>query len=61
MKEITRKANKNEINKIFNKLAEERERKFEVKPEISDVMQEMWLQKQERNLWRRGQTSSAPD
>jgi uncharacterized protein YdcH (DUF465 family) len=58
--EIVRGANKGEIAKIFQEIAEVRSQKYEVKPEIASVIRDMVAKKAERSFWKRGLTSEAP-
>lgn len=60
MSEISRRADKKQINRIFQEIASSREKKYEVKPELSEVIQEMLRKKEERSYWKRGLTSEAP-
>ena len=59
--EMVRGSNKKEITKIFQDLAEARSQKYETKPQISEIMKDLIHKKQERNLWKQGKTSQAPD
>ena len=59
--EVVRSTNKSELRKIFKEIAEDRSRVFETKPEIASVMQDLWRRKEERNLWKQGKTSQAPN
>ena len=58
--EIVRGANKGEIAKIFQEIAEVRSQKYETKPEIASVIRDMVAKKAERSYWKRGLTSEAP-
>jgi len=40
-----------EINKIFEDMAKEKVNRFEVKPELSEIMKSMWADKQKRRHW----------
>ena len=46
-------AKSDETKKIFTELAKGRDNKYVVNSGISDVMKQMWEQKQQRNSWRR--------
>jgi len=59
--EIVRGANKGEIAKIFQEIAETRSQKYEVKPEIASVIRDMVAKKQERSFWKQDRTSQAPN
>jgi len=60
MNEISRNVNKTEVGKIFQEMADERPKKFEVKPEIAAVMKELWQRKEARSLWKQGKTREQP-
>ena len=47
-------AKTDETKKIFTELAKGRDNKYVVNSGISDVMKQMWEQKQQRNAWRNG-------
>jgi len=51
---------KKAINNIFQELVSKREKKYEVKPELANLVQDMWRKKQERSMWKQGLTSEAP-
>ena len=57
----SRNTKKAELKNIFREMAEERPRKYEVKPAIASVMQDLWRKKEERSLWKQGKTAQAPD
>jgi hypothetical protein len=59
--ELVRKANKTEITKIFQDLAEVHSKKYETIPAIGEVMRDLVRKKEERSLWKHGQTSQAPN
>jgi hypothetical protein len=58
--ELAHNANKKEITKIFQEMADARPKKYETKPEIASVIRDMVRQKEERSMWKRGLTSEAP-
>lgn len=55
-----RQANKQEISKIFQEIADARPRKYERMPAIESILKDMIAKKQERNQWKHGLTSEAP-
>jgi len=57
----SRLAKKAELKNIFQEMATERPKKYETKPEIAEVMKDLWRKKEERSLWKRGKTSQAPN
>ena len=58
--EISRNVNKGKVGQIFQEMSNKRETKYEVKPELVSVMQDMLRKKEERSYWKRGLTSEAP-
>lgn len=61
MSENSKGINKKELSKIFKEMADDIPKKYETKPEISSIMKDMWRRKEDRNLWKRGLTSEAPN
>ena len=56
-----RNIKKTELKNIFREMAEERPKKYEVKPELAAVMKDLWRKKEERSLWKHGKTSQSPN